>query len=68
MERPYVFLQQLALLIFFEEMANPTVEARGSPLRCPFVFKDEGHVLVFCVPVLFLCLSVPYSVCFDEKA
>ena len=67
MERPYVFLQQLALLIFFE-MNNPTVEARGSPRRPPFVFKDKGHVLVFCVPVLFPCLFVPYSVCFDEKA
>ena len=31
-------------------------------------FKDEGSVLMFCVPVLFLCSSVPYGVWFDEKA
>ena len=52
---------------FSRRWANPTVEARDSPRRRPFVFKDEGSVLVFCVPVLFLCLSVPYSVCFKEN-
>ena len=30
------------------------VEARDSPPRRPFVFKDVGSVLVFCIPVLFL--------------
>ena len=42
------------------EQALATVEARVSPRRRPFVLKDEGSVLVFCVPVLFLYLSVPY--------
>ena len=51
---------------------KPKFTDYGTPLRtsrrCPFVCKVEGSVLVLCVPVSFQNLSVPYSVCFDEKA
>ena len=75
--RPQIIIYRTALrvsltaswpyLYFSRRWTSPTVQAHGSPRRHPFVFKDEGCVLVFCVPVLFLCLSVPYSVLFDEK-
>ena len=59
----------MALLVLFEEnKLSPTVKVCGSPCRGSFVFKDGGSVLVFRVPLIVVCLSDPYSVCFDEKA
>ena len=56
MERLYVFLSFFLTCTCRDEQA---VEAHVPPGKRPFVIiKDEGSVLVFCVPVLFLCLSV----------
>ena len=45
-------------LVLFQMNKYYIVEARGSPRRRPFVFKDEGSVLVFCIPVLFLYMFI----------